>query len=84
MYNNEAIKDFEYQLVQHCINVVRLISDDIIIENISHDSFYQENKEHFKKFLSDNDTDPILCVSLDSITEKIIIDNHISEIFFYQ
>ena len=82
MDNNEDIKDFEAQLFQHCINSLRLICDDVILEHISCDSFLKENREFFKRFLSDNDSDPILCISLDSTTEKIIIDNHISEKFF--
>ncbi|KAK5964096.1 dynein heavy chain PWA37_004439 [Arxiozyma heterogenica] len=82
MDSDESIKGFENQLVQHCVNIIRLISDDIILKDTSYDSFFQENKDLFKKFLSDKCADSILCVSLDSDTEKIIIDDHISEKFF--
>lgn len=82
MDSDESIKGFENQLVQHCVNIIRLISDDIILKDTFYDSFFQENKDLFKKFLYDKFADSILCVSLDSVSQKIIIDDHISEKFF--
>ena len=82
MHNNEGMKNFEKQLVQYCINVIQLTCDDQILATISHDNLFEENKEVFKEFLSNNDTKPILCLSLENTTGKIIIDNHISKRFF--